>query len=559
MDYETLRKARASEPVSSTMMRMPLSVPRVLARAEELFGTREVISRTAPGHFTRSTYAEVAKDSRRLGAALRRHGVGSGQRVATLMWNHSVHLAAYFGVPAIGAVLHPLNPRLGAEELAYIVADAGDVAIIVDEDLLPLWKDVARHVQVPHVIVHGDGAMARASGHPSLGQLIAAHDAGEVVLGDPGDENDPVCICYTSGTTGRPRGVVYSHRSLVLQCLALCSQDALSISGRDTLLLLAPMFHVNAWTIPFVAPMFGARLVLPGARISSAEILSVLAEESVSAAFAVPTVWSDALETLDREPGRWQLPPGLRIYSGGAHFSESLFRRLHALGVRCQTGWGMTEVSSMASQAWLRSDLPPRGSEGELRYLASNGIALPLFSLRHVDEFGREAERDGTTMGELQVRGPTVTGNYLGEPAGSAQTADGWLPTGDIVTIDAFGYVRLVDRLKDLVKSGGEWISSIEMESVLNTHPEVAESAVVAVADERWGERPLAIVVCRAGWSLNERQLRDHLSVKFPKWMLPDRIIEIPEMPRTTVGKLNKAELRRRFALSLKSTIGKVT
>jgi fatty-acyl-CoA synthase len=548
MDYEALRKSRASEPVMSTMMRMPLSIPRVLARAEELFGTREVISRVAPGEFMRTTYAEVAKDSRRLGAVLMRRGIGAGQRVATLMWNHSIHLAAYFGVPAIGAVLHPLNPRLAAEELAYIIADAGDVAIIVDADLLPLWDEVSRHVHVPHVIVYGGGAMARASGHPSLSQLIGAHDAGEVVLGDPADENDAVCICYTSGTTGRPRGVVYSHRSLVLQCLALCSPDALGISGRDTLLLLAPMFHVNAWTIPFVAPMFGARLVLPGARISSAEILSVLGDESVSAAFAVPTVWSDALKVLEREPGRWQLPPGLRIYSGGAHFSESLFRRLHALGARCQTGWGMTEVSSMASQAWLRSDLPPRGSEGELRYLASNGIALPLFSLRHVNESGREAARDGATLGELQVRGPTVTGNYLGQPLGSAQTADGWLPTGDIVTIDAFGYVRLVDRLKDLVKSGGEWISSIEMESVLNTHPEVSESAVVALPDERWGERPLAIVVCRAGWAFKECELREHLAVKFPKWMLPDRIVQVTEMPKTAVGKLNKAELRRRFA-----------
>ncbi len=553
-DYESLRKARAAEPIRPTMMRIPLRITDVMRRAERLFPEQEVISRHGPDRILRSTYAQVGEDARRLAGALQARGVRRGMRVATLMWNHAAHLAAYYAVPGVHAVLHTLNPRLSAEELAYIVADAGDSAILVDDDLLPLWQEVERHVRVPLVIVHALGetpsAAAIQSGHPLLHEVLAASPGIVDWHEDDIDENTPVSICYTSGTTGRPKGVVYSHRSVLLHALAVATPDALAISGRDTVMTLTPMFHVNAWSMPYTALMLGSKLVLTGPRPSSTEIADLMAKEQVTAALGVPTLWGDFLAAVEPQPERWRFAPGARVYSGGAAPPADMFRRFDTLGLYLQTGWGMTETSPMGSQTWIKAALDAQLDPQErLALRTSNGIALPFVEMRHVDDEGRVQPWDGQAIGELQVRGPWVTGAYIGHPEPiPATSADGWLLTGDIVQFQPTGYMRLVDRKKDLVKSGGEWISSADMENALHDHPAVAEAAVIAVPDARWGERPLAIVALRPAHEASEEDIQAHLHARFPKWMVPEQIAFMDTLPKTGVGKLNKLELRRRFA-----------
>lgn len=552
-DFEALRRARATQPVPRTMMQVPLRVTDVMRRAETLFGDQGVVSRYGPDRVLFRTYREVGLNARRLATILRESGIRPGMRVATLMWNHDAHLAAYYAVPGIEGVLHPLNPRLSAEELAYIVADAGDSAILVDDDLLALWHQVEKFVRLPFVMVHALGKepneAAKASGHPIWQDVLAnARPLADWPSG-PFDENTPVSICYTSGTTGRPKGVVYSHRSVLLHAIAVATPDALNISGRDTVFTLTPMFHVNAWSMPYTAVMLGARQVLAGPRPSSIEIAELMAQESVTAALGVPTVWNDVLDTLEKHPGRWTFSPGLRIYSGGAAPPPEMFRRFDRQDMYLQTGWGMTETSPMGSQTWLKRELDDAEPEERLAIRTSNGIPLPLVEMRHVDVDGKDMPWDGESMGELQVRGPWVTRAYIGHPEPiPACTEDGWLHTGDIVTFAPNGYLRLVDRLKDLVKSGGEWISSVDMENALCDCPAVAEACVIAVTDAHWGERPLAIVALKAGTNATTQDIRDHLADRFPKWMIPDRIEFTEALPRTSVGKLNKLALRKQYS-----------
>ncbi len=547
-DLESLRAAHAAERLPRTMMDLPLQVTDILRRVEALFPDVEVVVRDGPGRLRRTTYGAIVDQARRLAGLLASLRLAPGSRVATLMWNHDLHLAAFHAAPAVDAVLHPLNPRLSPDELAYIVADAGDAAIVVDEDLLPLWTEVARRVAVPHVFVNGDGDAARASGHARIVDALAAvapHDGRPV---GPADEDAAISVCYTSGTTGRPKGVVCTHRSVLLHGLAIATPDAMAISGRDTLLLLTPMFHVNGWSIPYTAPMFGTRLVLPGPRITSTEVLDLMIDEAVTGAFGVPTFWNDVLQAIDREPGRWPLRPGTRLYVGGAPPPATLFRRFGALGVHVQTGWGMTECSPIGSQTWLQRRHDALAPEARIAVQTSNGLPLPFVEMRHVDDDGASLPRDGIARGELQVRGPWVTRAYVGWPETlDATTADGWLRTGDIVTIAADGYVRLVDRLKDLVKSGGEWISSVELEQLIAEHPDVLEAAVIAVPDLRWGERPLAVVVAKPGRVATAQAIRDHVATRVPAWMVPDRIETVDALPKTGVGKLDKVALRKRF------------
>lgn len=552
--YERLRQQRAQIPVQRTMMQVPLRVTDVMRRAERLFAQQEVVSRLGPGRIVRQTYGRIADDARRLADALSQHGVRPGMRVATLMWNHGAHLAAYYAVPGIRAVLHPLNPRLSAEELAYIVADAGDAALIVDDDLLPLWHEVEKYVRLPLVIVHALGAepndAARRSGYPLLHEVLKAHEPMAQWPQGEFDENEPASICYTSGTTGRPKGVVYSHRSILLHALALSTPDALNISGLSTVFTLTPMFHVNAWSMPYTAVLFGARQVLAGPRPTPAEIADLMAGERVTVSLGVPTVWGDVLDTLEAHPGRWKFESGAMICSGGAAPPPEMFRRFDQLGLFLQTGWGMTEVSPMGSQTWLKSEVLTRSPEEILEVRAGNGLALPFVELRHVDDAGRPLPWDGEAMGELQARGPWVAEAYIGHPERIPATSpDGWLNTGDIVKFSGDGYMKLVDRKKDLVKSGGEWISTVTLENALCDHPAVLEAGVIAVPDPRWGERPLAVVVLRQGRSATADDIRSHLMQRFPKWMVPEQIEFTPALPKTAVGKLNKIALRRQFVL----------
>ena len=552
-DYNAVRSQRAQQPICKTMMHVPLRVTDIMKRAEQLFPEQEIISRLSPNQLVRHTYRQVGTEARQLAAVLASHGIQPGMRVATLMWNHAIHLAAYYGVPAIGAVLHPLNPRLSAEELAYIVADAGDSALLVDDDLLPLWLQVAQLVHIPLVVVHRmqtDQTPPLAGTHTLDWQRdvceaipLPSWPEGSI------DETDPVSICYTSGTTGRPKGVVYSHRSVLLHSLTVASPDALHISGRDTVLTLTPMFHVNAWSMPYAAVMFGARQVLAGPRPSATEIVDLMAAQQVTATLGVPTIWNDVLGVLESPPNRRTFAPGLRVYSGGAAPPAEMFRRFDRLGMHLQTGWGMTETSPLGSQTWIKSALDHTSADDVLRTRTSNGIALPLVEMRHVDEHGIALPWDGQAAGELQVRGPWITQAYIGHPTPlSATTADGWLKTGDLVCFEPNGYMRLVDRLKDLVKSGGEWISSVDMESALCDHPAVAEAAVIAQADTRWGERPLAVVVLKAGVECDATHIRAHMASRYPKWMVPEHIELVNQLPKTSVGKLNKMALRRQYA-----------
>lgn len=551
-ELESRRRSRAQQAIPCTMMQVPLRVTDVIARAEQLFPEQEVVSRHAPGRIVRQTYGQIGAEARRLAAALRERGIRPGMRVATLMWNHGAHLAAYYAIPAVEAVMHTLNPRLAAEELAYIVADAGDVAVLVDDDLLPLWREVEKHVCVPLVVVHSldgrPGEQAHQAGHLQWNALLSSVEPLERWPDGPVDENTAVAICYTSGTTGRPKGVVYSHRSILLHGLVVATPDAFNISGRDVLLTLTPMFHVNAWSMPYTAVLLGARQVLAGPRPDSEEIIDLMAAEGVTIALGVPTVWAGVLDAIEKNPGRWTLERGMRISSGGAAPSADMFRRFDKLGVRLGTGWGMTETSPMGSLTWLKRDLDTLDYEAQLQVRTGNGLALPLVSMRHVDDNGNVLPRDGVAMGELQVRGPWVSQAYIGHPEPLRATSeDGWLKTGDIVVFQPDGYMKLVDRLKDLVKSGGEWISSVDMENALCDHPAVAEAAVVAVPDERWGERPLAVLVLKEGRSASADEIRSHLLARVPKWMVPEHIDFIGQLPRTGVGKLDKVALRKQF------------
>lgn len=552
-EFERLRRQRAQQPVQPTMMRMPLRVTDILRHAEQVFPEQKVTSRHGPGRLVRQTYADIALDARRLGAALVARGVRPGMRVATLMWNHGAHLTAYYAIPAIDAVLHTLNPRLSPEELAYIVADAGDAAVLVDDDLLPLWQEVARHVSLEHVIVHPLGDVpneaARAAGHPLWHELLAQ---AQPLVGwpeHPIDENAPVSICYTSGTTGRPKGVVYSHRSVMLHAVTIATPDALGISGRDTVLTVTPMFHVNAWSMPYASVMMGAHLVLPGPRSSPEEIADLMADEQASASLGVPTIWNGVLDVIEQHPGRWQFAPGARVYSGGSAPPPEMYRRFDRIGLHLQTGWGMTETSPLGSQSWVKSSTWAQGEAATFAARTSNGLPLAFVQMRHVDEECRVLPWDGLAVGELQVRGPWITQSYIGHPDPlPATSADGWFKTGDIVKFQPEGYMWLVDRQKDLVKSGGEWISSVDMENALCDHPAVAEAAVIAVPDTRWGERPLAIVALRPGRPTSADSIIKHLLRTYPKWMVPQHIEFVDALPKTGVGKLDKKLLRQRYA-----------
>ena len=552
-DYEALRQARMSQPIACTMMHVPLRIIDVMRRAEQVFPEQEVISRHGPGRILRQTYAEIGVQARRLSAALQARGVKPGMRVATLMWNHGAHLAAYYAVPGAQAVLHTLNPRLSAEELAYIIADAGDAAVLVDDDLLPLWQQVEQLVKVPLVIVHALGEQptlaAQQSGHSLWANVIAATDPQSEWDHEVIDENTPVSICYTSGTTGRPKGVVYSHRSVLLHALALATPDALRVSGRDSILTITPMFHVNAWSMPYTGLMLGAKLVLSGPRPTPAELADLMQNERVNKALGVPTIWNDFLNEVEKSPGRWTFVPQALICSGGAAPPAEMFRRFDRLDMYLQTGWGMTELSPMGSQTWIKAQMDADLSdEQRLALRTSNGLPLPFVEMRHVDEDGKIQPWDGDSVGELQVRSPWATQSYIGHPEPiSACSEDGWLKTGDIVLFTRNGYLRLVDRKKDLVKSGGEWISTTDMENALHDHPCVAEAAVIAVSDERWGERPLAVVALRASGSIDATAIQAHLLKRFPKWMVPEQVEFMESLPKTSVGKLNKVALRKQF------------
>jgi len=441
-------------------------------------------------------------------------------------------------------VLHTLNLRLHPDDIAYIGNHAGDRFLVVDDVLLPLYEKFREKMRLDHVIVVPLSGATPAAPYLDYEALIA--DAARFTLPIL-DENDAAGMCYTSGTTGKPKGVVYSHRSIVLHSFVTATVDYMGVGHADAVCPVVPMFHVNAWGIPFTAVMMGSKLVFPGPHLDAESLLDLYQSEQVTLTAGVPTIWMSILGTLEKAPRRWRLAPGMRMVVGGAAVPEATIRAFDKFGLRVIHGWGMTETSPVGTVNYLKHELD--GASADERYIAraKQGIPLPYFEVRAMGG-EREAPWDGTSMGELQVRGPWVAARYHDlEQESDKWTDDGWFRTGDIVTIDAAGYVKITDRIKDLVKSGGEWISSIDLENALASHPGVAEAAVIAVPHPKWDERPLAVVVLKAGDAVTEEALRDHLAAKFAKFWLPDGFVFVSEMPRTATGKVLKAVLRERY------------
>ncbi|RZT97905.1 long-chain-fatty-acid--CoA ligase [Rivibacter subsaxonicus] len=537
----------------STMMEIPLSLNHLLERAGTLFVGGRIVSRLPDKSLREHSYGQWHRRTLALAAALQELGLRKGERVATLSWNHHAHLECYFGVPAAGGVLHTLNLRLAPEELGWIAADAQDRFLVVDDVLLPLYRQFAHLHKFERVIVFPFTGAPVPDEFSDYEQLLAGAD-GEGFVALPHEETDPVAMCYTSGTTGRPKGVVYSHRSTVLHTLIGCLGDHWGLKSTDVVLPVTPMFHANCWGLPYAAVMLGVTMVFPGPHLHPVDLLDLMQLEPPTLALGVPTIWMSLIQTFDAaqtgEPGRWKLPAGMRSLVGGAAVPEALIRAFDRHGVWLLQGWGMTETSPLATVSYPRAELRDAGIDERYRRAALAGVPAPLVEVRIRTDEGSDAPWDGVTMGEIQVRGPFITREYHEVPVAEDKfTPDGWLRTGDVATMDALGFVRITDRTKDLIKSGGEWISSVDLENALMAHPALAEAAVIALPDEKWGERPLACLVFKPGQQADAAALGAHLLAQgFAKWQLPDRYEVIDAVPRTSTGKFWKLKLRERFA-----------
>ncbi len=518
-----------------------LSLTALFERAERLTPDAPVVSRLSDGSIRRMTFGECAGRARRLGRGLLDLGIEDGDRVATLLWNQTEHLELYVAVPLVGAVIHTLNPRLHPDDLSYITADAEDRVLVVDESLLDLVDSIKWDFErVIVVSLSGDSP----AGTTPYESLIASS---EPIAWPEIDERHAAAMCYTSGTTGRPKGVIYSHRSLVLHSLVFALPDALAISSRDVIMPVVPMFHVNAWGLPYTAALTGAALVLPGPLLDPVNLLDLLADERVTYTAGVPTVFMAVLQSLDAEPERWDLSALRCINLGGAATTTSLLAGFERHGLTLVQGWGMTETSPLGAVSRLPARLQNADQAEQFQYRARQGTPIPLIEIRARADDGTLIPWDDQALGELEIRGPWVAAGYHGGTGSDSFTEDGWFRTGDVVRIDAHGCMRICDRSKDLVKSGGEWISSVDLENHLMAHSAVAEAAVIAIPDEKWGERPLAAVVLRDGIQVTPEELRDHLGSEFAKWQLPDRIEFVEAIPRSATGKFKKTDLRERF------------
>jgi fatty-acyl-CoA synthase len=528
--------------IPSTMQDFPLTITAALRHGRKVYPRSEIVTWTDAGP-RRGTFAEAGANAARLAHALAKLGVASGDRVGTFMWNSQEHMEAYLAIPSMGAVLHTLNIRLFPEQLAYVVDHAEDKVVVVDDSLVPLLARVAPELKtVERFVVVGDGdASALGADRPVLRYA-------ELLAGEPDeydwpeiDERQAAAMCYTSGTTGNPKGVAYSHRSAFVHSLAAMTPNALGLSERDRILTIVPMFHANAWGIPYAAFLCGASLVMPGRFLQAEPLTRMVKEERVTFSGAVPTIWSDVCRYGEEHD--IDLSSLRMIVCGGSAVPRSLMETFEErYGVRIVQAWGMTETSPLGAVAH-----PPAGvelgSRQEMEWRCKTGRVVGGVELRIVDDAGNELPWDGVAVGEIEVRGPWITAEYYRDPS-PEKFDDGWLRTGDVGSVTADGYIQITDRAKDVIKSGGEWISSVELENHLMAHPDVLEASVIGVPDPRWDERPLACVVRKPGSSVTPEELAQFLETKVARWQVPERWAFIDEVPKTSVGKFDKKVLR---------------
>ena len=534
------------------MMDRPLLVSSILDYAAERYGAVEMVSCTADAPVHRTTYAGLRRRAAQLAGALQHKlGVQLGDRIATLAWNDHRHFELYYGVAGIGAICHTINPRLFPEQIAYIINHAEDRYLFVDPMFVPLVEQLAPQLNtLQRIVVLTDAAHLPASGlaDPLDYESLIADQPPELVWPEL-DETTACGLCYTSGTTGHPKGALYHHRSTVLHALTIVLPDVIGLSARDTVLPAVPMFHVNASGLPYACPLVGARMVMPGPRLDGAGLYQQLERERVTFAAGVPTIWFNLLDHLKQSNAR--LPYLDRLVIGGAAVPLSMIEAFeNQYDVEVRHGWGMTEMSPVGAVCYPSPAIAALPTERRQRLKQKQGQALWGVEFKIVDDAGRRLPHDGKAAGVLYVRGPWIASGYFRDAAATAEAfdAEGWFATGDVVTIDPQGYMHITDRAKDLIRSGGEWISSIDLENAAVGHPDLSEAAAIAVPHPKWGERPLLIAVRRPGAAVDKATILDYLAGKVARWWLPDDVVFVEELPHTATGKLKKTALRERFA-----------
>ncbi|GAB2830894.1 long-chain fatty acid--CoA ligase [Streptomyces chlorus] len=544
----------------STMQDVPLLISRILAHGSTIHGTSQVTTWTGDGEPHRRSYAEIGARAAQLAHALREDlGVSGDERVATLMWNNAEHVEAYFAIPAMGAVLHTLNLRLPAEQLVWIVDHAADRVVLVNGSLIPLLAPLLPHLKsLEHIVVSGAGDRSALADAAAQAQ-VRVHEYEDLIAGKPTaydwpelDERAAAAMCYTSGTTGDPKGVVYSHRSIYLHSMQVNMAQSMGLTDEDTSLVVVPQFHVNAWGLPHATFMTGVNMLMPDRFLQPVPLAEMIEGERPTHAAAVPTIWQGLLAELLAKPR--DVSSLTQVTIGGSACPPSLMEAFDALGMRVCHAWGMTETSPLGTIA--RPPAHAVGTDKEFAYRLTQGRFPAGVEARLTGPGGERLPWDGESAGELEVRGPWIAGAYYNgtdaEPLCPADkfSEDGWLKTGDVGTISPDGFLTLTDRAKDVIKSGGEWISSVELENALMSHPDIAEAAVVAVPDDKWGERPLATVVLKEGSTADFTTLREFLvgEGRIAKWQLPERWTVIEAVPKTSVGKFDKKVLRRQYA-----------
>ena len=533
------------------MMDQPLLISTLIEHAARFHSDTEIVSREADRSIFRYTYAEAAARAKQIAKAIARLGTESGDRIGTLAWNSHRHFELYYAISGTGRVLHTINPRLFPEQLRYIINHAADQILFLEPSFVGLVEKLAPELTtVQHYVIMAPKALMPAT---SLPNVLCYEDLIEAETPDLEwprfDEQSASSLCYTSGTTGNPKGALYSHRSTVLHAFAACAADMLGIGAVDSVLPVVPMFHVNAWGIPYSCPLAGAKLVLPGQHLDGESLCTLFDQEQVTFSLGVPTIWLGALKYAE-ETGKG-FSSVKRVVIGGSAAPPSMiatFDKKH--GIRALHAWGMTEMSPLGTGATLKAKHATASPEDITRVLCSQGRPSYMVDLKITDEEGRRLPHDGVAIGNLYVRGPWVVSGYYNDPAASAEAfdAEGWFKTGDVCTIDPDGYVRITDRSKDVIKSGGEWISSIDLENAAVGHPDVAEAAVIGLPHPRWDERPLLILVPKPGRTIDKAAMMRFLADKVAKWWLPDDIALVEQLPHTATGKLLKTQLRKDFA-----------